>query len=108
MQFAQLETTIRSVLWNSPKLLVMGSRCVKTNRRVVLKASGKAWIEPFEIGTTWKVSGHETTEIRERYGRTVVDDVLLLDSAELILHSGDALVKLLSESKRFQGIGRVS
>lgn len=107
MQFAQLETTIRSVLWNSPKLLVMGSRCVKTNRRVVLKASGKAWIEPFEIGTTWKVSGHETTEIRERNGRTVVDDVLLLDSAELILHSGDALVKLLSESKRFQGIGRV-
>lgn len=107
MEFAQLETTIRSVRFNSPKLIVMGSQCVKTGRRLVLKASGKAWIEPFEIGTTWRVSGHRTDQTIFINDKPKKEDVLLLDSAELVLRSGEALVRLLSESKKFSGIGRV-
>jgi exodeoxyribonuclease V alpha subunit len=84
----------------------MGSQCVKTGKRVVLKASGKAWSEPFEIGTTWRVSGHQTGQTIFINDKPKKEDVLLLDSAELVLRSGEALVRLLSESKRFSGIGR--
>jgi len=106
-EFAQIETTIRSVRFNSPKLIVMGSQCVKTGKRIVLRASGKAWSEPFEIGTTWLVSGHKTEQTLTRGSYTFKEEVLNLDSAELILRNGEAFIRLLSESKKFSGIGRV-
>jgi len=107
VEFAQLETTIRTVRFNSPKLIVMGSQCVKTGKSIVLRASGKEWNEPFEIGTTWRVSGHKTEQTLTRGEYTFKEEVVNLESAELILRNGEAFIRLLSESKKFSGIGRV-
>lgn len=105
MDYAQLEVTIRSVRVNAPKLIIMGAACIKTGKWVVLKASGKAWGEPFEVGTTWRVSGHQTMQTIFIGDKPKKEDLLLLDSAELILRSGEAFVRLLAEGKRFSGIG---
>lgn len=107
VEFVQLETTIRSVRFNSAQLILMGSQCVKTGQRIVLRAAGMGWSEPFEIGTTWRVSGHKTEQTLTRGGYTFKEEVVNLDSAELILRNGEALIRLLSESKKFSGIGRV-
>ncbi|WP_449288416.1 ATP-dependent DNA helicase [Marinobacter salarius] len=85
----------------------MGAQCIKTGNRIVLRASGPEWSEPFEIGTTWLVSGHKTEQILTRGTHTFKEEVLNLQSAELILRNGEALIGLLSESKKFSGIGRV-
>lgn len=105
MEFAQLETTITSVRWNSHKLILMGSQCVKTGERIVLRASGKVWSEPFDLDTTWRVSGQLTDQTIFINGKPKKEKLLLLDTAELILPSGDALIRLLAEGKRFVGIG---
>jgi len=107
VEFVQLETTIRSVRFNSAQLILMGSQCVKTGKRIMLRAAGRAWSEPFEIGTTWRVSGYKTEQILTRGDYTFKEEVVNLDSAELILHNGEAFIRLLSESKKFSGIGRV-
>lgn len=107
VEFVQLEITIRSVRFNSAQLILMGSQCVKTGKRIVLRAAGRAWSEPFEIGTTWRVSGHKTEQTLTRGDYTFKEEVVNLDSAELILRNGEAFIRLLSESKKFSGIGRV-
>jgi exodeoxyribonuclease V alpha subunit len=107
MEHVQLEATVKSVRFNAPKLIVMGAQCTKTGKRIVLKGAGSAWSEPFEIGTTWLVSGHKSEQTLTRGNHKFTEEVLNLQSAELVLHNGEALISLLSESKKFAGIGRV-
>lgn len=101
------EVVIKSLRMASNDLIVMGAECINTGDRLVLRSTPQLIGEALEIGTTWLVVGVRGSQTLKREGFIFHEQVLELQECKMLLGSGEALVRLLSESKKFPGIGRV-
>ena len=88
MEYARLDVIIRTVRFKAEKLIVMGAVCAKTGNQMALRASGSEWSEPFEIGTTWAVTGYKSEQLitwsnGQCSGQLIPDSILRFSSAAM-------------------------